>query len=229
VSIPSSLELSALLWPTIGVLGGLIFYSRFYVQWLASEKQRRVVVPVLFWYMSGAGTLLLLPYAVASQSPLGALSQCFNIVVYTRNLVHIWRAKGMLTKRADTLIHVGTGLVAVIAIGFVIRVWLREYDISRAASATATHQTWLWLGIGLLGQVLFASRFLIQWVMTERKQESVVPPAFWHISLCAAILQTACFTQRHEWIFAVGMAATILIYIRNITLLPALSTEGRPA
>lgn len=222
-------EFSSTLWTIVGVMGGLIFYTRFYVQWFVSERQRHSVVPVGFWYMSAVGTLMLLPYAVVSQSPVGALSQCFNIVVYTRNLVHIWRGKGTLTKRVDTMLHAAVALIVIIAMGFVISVWIREYDIGRSSSSSTPHQTWIWLGVGVLGQTLFASRSLLQWVVTERGHKSIVPPAFWPLSLVAAVLQTACFVQRQEWVFAVGVAATIVVYVRNIMLLHPEETEGMPA
>lgn len=56
-----------------------------------------------------------------------------------------------------------------------------------------------------------------------------MPPAFWYLSLGAAILQTACFTQRKEWVFAIGMAATIFIYVRNILLLRVPEPEEEQA
>ena len=69
------------LWTLFGVAGGLIFYGRFYVQWIASERAGRSVMPVAFWYMSSAGSVMLVAYAFALQSPLGALGQTFNIVI----------------------------------------------------------------------------------------------------------------------------------------------------
>lgn len=214
-----SSELIAPFWAALGVAGGLVFYGRFYVQWLVSERRGQSVMPIGFWYMSGAGSLMLLPYAVVSQSPIGALSQCFNIVVYTRNLVHIWRRKGRLTKRTNTIIHTVAALITIVAISSTFWVWLREYDATRSSSLGAAQQTWIWLGAGLAGQALFAARFALQWAVTEKRGESTVPPAFWYLSLGATILQTACFTQRQEWVFAIGMAATVFVYIRNIMLL----------
>jgi lipid-A-disaccharide synthase-like uncharacterized protein len=214
-------------WVFIGVLGGLIFYSRFYVQWIVSEIQGKSVVPVFFWYLSGLGSLLLLSYAVAVQSPLGALSHCFNVVVYGRNLVHIWRKAGLLSKRLDWLFHRIVALGGIVAVGSAATVWIREYHISCDATFTTGYWTWFWLGLGLLGQVLFAGRFLIQWIATEKRHESYVPPVFWNLSLAAAILQTACFVERKEWIFAVGLAATVLIYSRNIMLLRLEKTKWK--
>ena len=186
-------------------------------------------MPTVFWYMSGAGTLMLLPYAIITQSPVGTLSQCFNVVVYTRNLVHIWRKRGRLTKRANAVVHAFAGIIAAVAILSTLSVWLREFEAVRSASMASTKQTWIWLGVGLIGQALFAARFALQWAVTEKRRESTVPPAFWHLSLLAATLQTACFAQRQEWIFATGMAATIIIYLRNIMLLRVREPQGEPA
>ena len=51
-------------WTAIGWLGQTVFFSRFIVQWYATEKKKRVVVPVLFWWLSLAGSLLMLSYAI---------------------------------------------------------------------------------------------------------------------------------------------------------------------
>lgn len=204
------------LWTALGIAGGLIFYGRFYVQWIVSEINKRSIMPIAFWYMSSCGSLMLLAYAVASQSPLGALGQNVNIVIYARNLAHIWRERGRLTKTLNLLLHGTVVLIAVLALTFVAFTWYREYGISHTVSAEEATATWSWLAVGVLGQGLFAVRFLIQWIATERKRKSVIPTVFWQISIVAASLQCATFTQRGEWVFAAGTAATILIYGRNL-------------
>ena len=91
-----------ILWQAIGIVGAVIFCGRFYLQWYASEVRKKSVVPIGFWYMSSIGSLMLFPYGVFyKHSPLAALSHCFNLVVYGRNLVHMWRARGVLTRRAS--------------------------------------------------------------------------------------------------------------------------------
>ena len=209
-------------WTALGVAGGVIFYGRFYVQWIASELKKRSVVPIAFWYMSSVGSLMLLAYAVYTQSPLGALGQSFNIVVYSRNLIHIWRDKGRLSKRLSVAVHLVAGVAGLVAILLVVLTWHREYRISAASDEAS--RTWFWLTVGLVGQVLFACRFLVQWIATERKRRSVVPTSFWYLSVVAATLQMSCFVQRAEWVFAVGMFATILIYVRNLWFVHS----GRP-
>jgi lipid-A-disaccharide synthase-like uncharacterized protein len=203
------------LWHALGIVGGVIFFGRFYVQWIASEIAKRSVIPTVFWYMSSVGTVMLLAYAVYLRSPVGALGQSLNIVVYSRNLVHIWREEGRLSPRRNMLIHVLMVNVACVAIGVCLLVWLREYEANRNL-AEGGAGNWFWVGVGAAGQALFACRFLVQWLATEVKRKSVVPPAFWHLSVVASLLQLACFVQRAEWVFAVGMVATLLVYGRNL-------------
>lgn len=205
-----------LFWLLLGATGGVIFYGRFYVQWWASERQKRSVVPVSFWYMSSAGSLMLLTYSIHVQSPVGALGQSLNIVIYSRNLVHIWRENGKLTAAAYWAIHAAVVLIAAVALAVVAHIWFTEYRHTQSITQDEASQIWFWLAIGVLGQALFACRFIIQWIATERKRKSVIPHVFWHISIVASVLQLACFWQRSEWIFALGMIANILVYSRNL-------------
>lgn len=203
-------------WHALGIAGAVIFYGRFYVQWLASERAGRSVMPILFWYMSSIGSVLLMIFAVTTQSPVGALSQSFNLVVYSRNLVHIWRERGTLTPLRYRAAHGISFAVALTAIVLLVYVWGNEYKHVSAAPPHVSRAVWFWLAIGVAGQALFAARFLVQWLATEKRRQSVVPPAFWYLSLVASLLQAASFLQRREWIFAAGLAATLLIYLRNI-------------
>jgi len=208
-------------WTFIGTAGATLFYSRFLIQWYASEREGRSVIPVSFWYLSSAGTLMLLMYALAIRSPLGALGQCFNIVVYSRNLVHIGRKHGALGARGSAAVQVIAGVVATLSIALALRLWLQELDLYPGHESDASRASHFWLALGLVGQVLFACRFLVQWIATERRGECTVPASFWYLSVVASVFQVACFGQRGEWIFAVGMAVTVVIYLRNIALLGA--------
>ena len=69
-----------------GFGGQALFSARFLVQWIASERAGRSVVPVLFWYLSLAGGITLLAYALYRGDPVFILGQMFGMVVYVRNL-----------------------------------------------------------------------------------------------------------------------------------------------
>jgi lipid-A-disaccharide synthase-like uncharacterized protein len=75
-----------LLWVLFGLFGQLLFTGRFLVQWIASERARRSVVPVAFWYFSMAGGLVLLAYAIYRADPVFILGQTLGVVIYARNL-----------------------------------------------------------------------------------------------------------------------------------------------
>ena len=74
-------------WYVIGFVGQLMFSSRFFVQWLASERSQRVVIPVAFWYLSLLGGLALLVYAIHRRDPVFAVGQGAGLLVYGRNLM----------------------------------------------------------------------------------------------------------------------------------------------
>ena len=73
-------------WLGVGFLGQAMFFLRFFVQWITSERKGRSVIPVTFWYFSLAGALLLLSYAIYRLDPVFILGQCFGFLVYGRNL-----------------------------------------------------------------------------------------------------------------------------------------------
>lgn len=81
------------LWLIVGLTGQILFSLRFLVQWLASEKEKRSIIPVSFWYFSIAGSFLLLAYAIHRQDPVFILGQSMGFGIYIRNLVLIDRHK----------------------------------------------------------------------------------------------------------------------------------------
>ncbi|SDI62584.1 lipid-A-disaccharide synthase N-terminal domain-containing protein [Aliiruegeria lutimaris] len=83
------------LWVMIGLGGQLLFTARFLVQWIASERARRSVVPLAFWYLSIGGGFILFAYAVYRKDPVFILGQSMGVFIYCRNLwlIHAERRK----------------------------------------------------------------------------------------------------------------------------------------
>lgn len=81
-------------WVVIGLGGQLLFTGRMLVQWLASEKNKRSVIPVSFWWMSVIGSTMLLVYFIWRRDIVGVLGQAFGWVIYIRNLVLIYKSRG---------------------------------------------------------------------------------------------------------------------------------------
>lgn len=73
-------------WKVVGWVGNVVFFSRFLVQWHATERQRRVVVPQAFWWLSLTGSLILLSYAIQRRDSVFIAGQAFSWIPYLRNL-----------------------------------------------------------------------------------------------------------------------------------------------
>lgn len=73
--------------------------------------------------------------------------------------------------------------------------------------------------IGFLGQALFGSRFLVQWIASERARTSVMPTVFWWLSLCGGVTLLAYAIWRQDPVFILGQGMGLLIYARNLMLI----------
>jgi len=80
-------------WYVIGFFGQALFTARFLVQWVTSEVKKRSVIPLAFWFLSLAGSLVLLTYAVHRRDPLFIVGQSAGFIIYTRNLTLIKRER----------------------------------------------------------------------------------------------------------------------------------------
>ncbi len=85
-----------LAWILVGLGGQLLFMMRFMVQWIVSEKARRSVIPVAFWWLSIGGAAILLAYAIWRADPVFILGQSVGFFIYARNLwlIHAERRAG---------------------------------------------------------------------------------------------------------------------------------------
>lgn len=88
-------------WLFIGFLGQALFSGRFLVQWIYSEKNRKSLIPVAFWYFSIGGGVTLLAYAVHRADPVFIAGQSLGMVVYFRNLFLIWRENREKARHTD--------------------------------------------------------------------------------------------------------------------------------
>src|SRR3954471_7435646 len=79
-------------------------------------------------------------------------------------------------------------------------------------------QAKLWLIIGFAGQALFTARFLVQWIASERKRDSVVPVAFWCLGLLGGLTLLSYASYRQDPVIIVGQAMGLVVYARNLML-----------
>lgn len=74
----------------------------------------------------------------------------------------------------------------------------------------------VWVAVGFLGQAFFSARFLVQWIASERKKESVVPRPFWFFSIGGGLILLIYAVYRRDPVFIVGQAAGLFVYARNL-------------
>jgi lipid-A-disaccharide synthase-like uncharacterized protein len=108
----------------------------------------------------------------------------------------------------------------------------RQYGDEVYETATGTSGNWLfrifnitswaslvWVVIGFAGQIAFSGRMLLQWFVSERKRESVIPEAFWWLSLIGGVALFAYFVWRQDIVGVLGQSSGLVIYARNIRLI----------
>lgn len=76
-----------------------------------------------------------------------------------------------------------------------------------------------WICVGFLGQALFTSRFLVQWIASERKGESVLPISFWYLSLAGGTILLVYAISRIDPVIILGQALGVVVYFRNLVLI----------
>lgn len=194
----------------IGFLAQGFFSARILVQWLMSERARRVLSPTVFWVLSIIGSYLLCIYGWLRDDFAIVLGQCISYYIYLWNL----NIKGVWRKvpRIFRLLLVLTPLAAIAFLignaNEVVDRLFRNDDIP------------LWLVIyGCLGQILFTLRFIYQWYYSRREGESELPAGFWIISLTGSLLIVSYALIRHDPVLILGQSFGLVSYIRNLVIL----------
>ena len=86
----------------------------------------------------------------------------------------------------------------------------------------------MWLTVGFLGQALFTARFLVQWLASERKRESIVPVAFWWLSLLGGTALLSYAISRRDPVIITGQAMGLFVYVRNLMLVSGSQAASSP-
>lgn len=196
-----------------GWAGQAVFTWRILEQWWSSEKAKRSVIPSAFWAWSLAGSALLLVYAFHRRDPVFVLGTLVNGCIYLRNLV--------IARRGPFRAAAGTGrramwpVVAALALFAVITVEAigPDHGLVRFDHALP------WLVVGFVGQVLWSGRFVVQWLVSERRGESVLPAAFFAMSLAGALLLFVYAILRRDWVNMAAYGPNFIPYARNLILI----------
>ena len=99
----STTPTTEIVWLGLGFMAQLMFSMRFIVQWIASERARRSIVPETFWYFSLVGGAMLLAYAIYRLDPVFIMGQAMGLVIYSRNIYFIRSNRKQEREAAETI------------------------------------------------------------------------------------------------------------------------------
>ena len=194
----------------IGFLAQLLFSARLLLQWIMSEKAKKVVSPSIFWKLSLLGSYLLFMYGWLRNDFAIILGQLISYYIYIWNLdkKESWR-------KCPVVIRYVLLLTPVAVMGYMFK------DLPAFVNQFFKNEDiHLWLLVfGSLGQIIFTLRFVYQWLYSRRKNESVLPLGFWLISLTGSLIIVAYALYRRDPVLILGQSTGLLVYSRNIYLL----------
>lgn len=204
----------------LGLAAQALFSARILLQWVRSERARRVLVPEAFWYFSLVSALLMLGYALLRHDPIILLAQLISYGIYVRNL-QLARAWGRLPGWVRAL---GYGLPALLVGAFAAA--NPQVELRRLLGGHIPGGVLL---LGAVGQTVFLLRFVVQWLASERRGESVLPAAFWAVSLAASGLLLLYAALRADAVLLLGNGVGAVVYARNLVLLRRTPPPPPPA
>ena len=195
---------------SIGFLAQILFSSRLIVQWVTSEKQKKVTTPVLFWSLSLIASFLLFVYGYLRDDFAIMLGQILTYFIYIRNL--------QLQNQWNKLPNLIRWFLFVFPV--LIGVYYFNNNVIDVDNLFKNEAIPLWLLIlGIVSQVVFTLRFIYQWLYSEKKKESSLPFGFWMLSLIGSLMILTYAIIRKDPVLFVGHILGAIIYSRNLMLL----------
>lgn len=210
-------ELRVYLYP-LGIISTIAFTLRFLIQWLQSEKEKKSVVTTPFWVISLLGNLSLGIHSIIQGQFLITIVQGINGMIASRN-INLLQPKEKQWSFSKTLFFLFLSVLVptLFFYFFSNNAWMRAPTHAFQQEKIAVSN--LWHIMGMLGVILFASRFWVQWVQAELAHKSFLGKPFWILSLIGAILSIIYFASIHDYINLVGPLFGLIPYTRNLMLL----------
>ena len=195
---------------SIGFIAQTLFSSRLIIQWITSEKQRKVITPSLFWTLSLIASFLLFVYGYLRDDFAIMLGQGLTYFIYVRNLQLQNQWQKMHTVLQWLILLMPT---------FVVIYYFNNNTID-VMRLFRNEKIPLWLLLlGIFSQVVFTLRFVYQWLYSEKAKESILPFGFWMLSLIGSSLILIYAIFRKDPVLFVGHLLGAIIYVRNLVLL----------
>lgn len=193
----------------LGFLSQTLFFARTLLQWILSERAKKVLSPTIYWVLSIVASYLFFIYGWSRNDFSILLGQLISYYIYIWNLKQtgVW-------KQINRILKVILIVTPICAIAFLLK--NGHYFINNFLTNKSIP---MWLVIlGSMGQVIFALRFIYQWIYSMRKNESLLPLGFWVISLLGSGIIVIYGFIRFDPILILGQSVGFIAYTRNIAL-----------
>ena len=195
---------------SIGFTAQLLFSSRLLIQWIQSEKVKKVVTPLIFWQLSLLASFLLFVYGWLRDDFAIMLGQVLTYFIYIRNL----QIQGFWTK-LHRLFRWFLYLFPLLIVWYTYN--NNQFDIERVFR-NENIPAWL-IALGSIAQIVFTLRFVYQWIYSEKKKLSTLPLGFWILSTTGSTLIIIYAILREDPVLFTGHIFGSIVYIRNIILI----------
>lgn len=194
----------------IGFTAQLLFSARLLLQWIASEKNKKVITPSSFWVHSLIASGLLFIYGDLRNDFSIMLGQTITYYIYIRNL----QLRGEWFK-LNKLLRWFLSLFPVMIMVYYFN--NNTYDLANL-TGSKNIKTWL-LILGSVAQIVFTFRFILQWMYSEKIKQSVLPLSFWWLSLTGSAMILVYSIFRKDPVLFIGQLFGFVVYARNIILM----------
>ncbi len=194
----------------LGFLAQALFSARILVQWILSEKAKKVVSPTIFWVLSMAASYMLFIYGWLRDDFAIMLGQVIAYYIYIWNLDEkgVWRKIPLIFRIA---------LIATPAVG--ISYILGDWNQFVAQCLNNAQIPPLLVIYGSMGQIIFTLRFVYQFFYSKHHGESLLPAGFWIISLVGSIIIVSYGIIRLDPVLILGQSFGFISYTRNLIIL----------
>ncbi len=193
---------------TLGFLAQIFFSARTLIQWVVSERKKKVITPSVFWVLSIFGAFLMFIYGDLRHDFAIMFGQLITYFIYIRNL-HLQGHWNRIQKPLRIFIILAS--IAIFAYAF--------SDKGSFDRLFRNDRIPFWLLIlGIIAQIIFVLRFVYQWAYSERKKISSLPLGFWVLSLTGSTMILIYAAFRLDPVLLAGHIFGVIVYIRNIFL-----------
>lgn len=193
----------------IGFTAQILFSARLLVQWISSERAGRVLSPLIFWQLSVLASFLLVLYGVLRHDAAIILGQAVTYGIYIRNLHYhgFWLKIPLIMRLLMILFPIFALVQLLTGEPYHLAKILGNKDISSSLL--------LW---GVIGQVVFTFRFVLQWLYSEKRKQSILPIEFWLFSIVGSLMVLSYAIIRRDPVLFIGQLFGFVVYFRNALL-----------